>query len=201
MPITLYAIPFSCSLATHVALKEAQLPHEVRWVARGTLRIEGEDGDLRRLNPKGKVATLVLEDGTVLTENVAVLAWVCERSGRRVDQPTLAWLTFIATELHKQVLSAWFDPLSPDATRKDVSQRLLPEVLKIPEGALERAAFLGGEQPSVADFYLFWGLLLVPRLGAELTPALARFRARMLERTAVAEAVSLERAKLKGAAS
>jgi glutathione S-transferase len=200
MSITLYGIPFSCTLATRLALREAQLPHQMRWVSRGALLIEGGDGDLRRINPKAKVPTLVLEDGTALTENIAVLSWIAERAtGQRVDQPTLTWLSFIATELHKAVMSPVFDPLSPDATKEDVMQRLLPEALKVPEAALERSDFLsGGEKPSVADFYLLWTLFLAQYAGAELPPALKRFRDRMLQREAVAEVVAHERKKLKG---
>jgi glutathione S-transferase len=203
MSITLYAIPFSCSLATRLALSEARVPHEIRWVSRGSLLIEGEEGDLRRINPKGKVTTLVLEDGTVLTENVAVLSWVAERAtGRRVDQQTLTWLSFIATELHKQVMSPAFDPLSPEATKEDVVKRLLPEALKPPVAALERSALLsGGEQPSVADFYLLWTLFLAQRARGELPPTLTRFRDRMLQRQVVAEVVTHERKKLKGVAT
>jgi glutathione S-transferase len=203
MALTLYAIPFACSLATHLALREARLPYQLRWVSRGSLLIEGEEGDLRRVNPKGKVTTLVLEDGTVLTENIAVLSWVCEQAtGRHVDRDTLTWLSFVATELHKQVLSPVFDPLSPDATKEDVLMRLLPEALTAPEAALEKSAFLsGGEQPSVADFYLLWALFLAQRLRGELPPALTRFRDRMLQREPVAEVVTLERRKLKGAVS
>jgi glutathione S-transferase len=203
--LTLFAIPFACSLAAHVALREARLPHAIRWVERGTGRLR-DGGDYREINPKAKVSALQLADGAVVTENVAVLLCIAELAGGPLAVPAerdarlalYAWLGFVATELHKQVLAPSFDPAAPDETRRDVLARLLPGVLEHPEAALARAPFLLGERFSVADAYLLWSLLLVGQLGVRLQeyPALCAYRGRLLERDSVQGALAIERRAL-----
>jgi glutathione S-transferase len=202
----LYAIPFACSLACHVALREAALDHEIHWVVRTTKVLE--DGrDLRTVSPKGKVATLVYDDGTLLTENVAVLLAIAELApAARLAPPagTLErlrlheWLSFVATELHKQVLWAFFDPFVPVVMKEHVTQRVLPEILEHAARALAERPFLLGEDFSVADAYLYWALLLVPRVGASLEPypALLAFRDRVSERKSVRDTLVLEKRAL-----
>jgi glutathione S-transferase len=53
-----------------------------------------------------------------------------------------------------------------------------------------------GAQPSVADAYLFWSLVLVPRIGVSLAtfPALADYYQRLAKRDAFAAALVAERA-------
>ncbi|TIL48153.1 MAG: glutathione S-transferase, partial [Mesorhizobium sp.] len=50
---------------------------------------------------------LVFDDGEVLTENVAILAWVADRAPELAPQGHLGYrllemLSFIATEIHKR---------------------------------------------------------------------------------------------------
>ncbi len=70
-----YFLPGSCSLATKISLTEAGQNFEAIAVDRATKK--AADGkDYFTINPKGYVPALVLDDGTVLTENVAVLSYV-----------------------------------------------------------------------------------------------------------------------------
>lgn len=179
---TLYAFPFSCSLAVHVALVHYDVPHALRWVQRGPGR-QAESADLKRVNPKRKVPTLVLPSGEVLTE--------IER--RRL----IEWLAFTATELHKTVLAPAFDPAVSQEAREDTRQRLLPTVLAPLEAALAgRDTLLGGPAPTVADAYVTWGLLLLCTLwpDAVATPGLVAYRRRMVALPAFAAVVEQERA-------
>ena len=79
----LYFTPGACSLADHIALREAGLPFE-------SVRVDlkahtTEDGrDYMAINSKGYVPALVFDDGQLLTENIAILSWVADRA------PTLA---------------------------------------------------------------------------------------------------------------
>ena len=105
----LYYSPGACSLATHIAAKEAGLALDLERVDLKTHRTEhGED--YRRLNPKGYVPALELDDGTLLTENVAILPFIADQrpeAGLAPPPQTMArtrlleWLGFLATELHK----------------------------------------------------------------------------------------------------
>lgn len=191
---TLYAFPFSCSFAVQLVLAEHGQPVERVPVQRGTARKVA--GDFDRVNPKRKVPTLEWE-GQTRTEIVAILhsldgRFVPERSEEdRVRH--LEWCAFLATELHQQVLGPLFDPATPDAARQDALQRLLPPVLAHLEASIGQGTLLGGE-PSGADAYLFWGLLLLRFGNQALPPGLQAFHDRMLARPAVRALVVSERA-------
>ena len=84
----LYYLKGACSLATLIALNEIGLPHEAIEVDRATKR--AADGkDYLQINPKGYVPALVLDNGVVLTENLAVLANVAglDKSGKLGPAP------------------------------------------------------------------------------------------------------------------
>jgi glutathione S-transferase len=68
----LYIIPGACSLAVNIALREAQIPFDLARLDLPTMMGDG-GADYRRVNPKGYVPALRLDDGGVLTETVAVL--------------------------------------------------------------------------------------------------------------------------------
>src|SRR5438045_1464536 len=116
MAPALYAIPFACSLAPHIALREAHVEHELVWVSRTGLLPDG--GPYRAVNPKGKVAALAMPGESLLTENNTVLLAIADRNPQaRLAPPPgdpqryrlYEWLGFVTTELHKQVLAVWFD--------------------------------------------------------------------------------------------
>jgi glutathione S-transferase len=101
----LYFTPGACSLADHIALNEAGLVFDRIRVDLATKRTE-DGGDYSEVNPKGYVPALVLDDGQLLTENVAILNWVVDRapklapSGELGRTRLIEMLAFIATELH-----------------------------------------------------------------------------------------------------
>lgn len=206
MPMhTLYAFPFSCSLAVHVTLVQHDVPHALRWVQRGPGR-QATGAELERLNPKRKVPTLVLPSGEVLTEIVGVLLYLDEQHapGRPAAERRrlVEWLAFTATELHKTVLAPAFDPAVSHEAREDARLRLLPTALAPLEAALAgRETLLGGPVPSVADAYVTWALVLLRNLwpDAVATPGLVAYRRRMVAVPAFAEAVERERAVVAGA--
>lgn len=67
----LYGSTGSGSAAIEAALHRLRLP--VRIVTASTWQPESAQADLRRVNPLGQIPTLVLPDGTVLTESAAIL--------------------------------------------------------------------------------------------------------------------------------
>ena len=196
---TLYAVPFSCSLAVNLTLAQHAMSVSLRWVRRGAARqIEGLE--LAHLNPKRKVPALVLPDGELLTEMVGVLLYLDEAHGParppEERRRLIEWLSFLATELHKSVLAPAYDAAVSDEARADARDRLLPPVLAILEDRLSgRDTLLGGETPSGADAYLLWGLLLLRNLWPETvaTTALTAFRHRMLAQPWVPQVLALER--------
>ena len=161
----------------------------------------------RDVNPKGKVSALRLPDGSIVTENIAVLlaigdlapdAGLSSPAGSERRLRLYEWLSFISTELHKQALWAHFDPDVPQAMKTHVAEYVLPKVLPHPEAALQHRRFLIGDDFSLADAYLFWTLVLLPQLGVSLEdyPALLAFRDSVKDRPSVAQTLDLERSGL-----
>ncbi len=72
----LYWGPHTCAIGIHVLLEEIGKPYETE-----KLDVGGGGGATRlqpfaAVNPKGKVPTLVCDDGTVLTEFGAIAIWL-----------------------------------------------------------------------------------------------------------------------------
>ena len=89
-----YFAPLACSLATRIALDEAQLPatfHEVDPLTRRTL---ADGADYRAVHPLGLVPTLRTDGGELLTENAAVLQYVADRAPGAGLAPTRLGLTW-----------------------------------------------------------------------------------------------------------
>lgn len=80
--------------------------------------------DFLSVNKKGNVPTLVLEDGSVLNENVAVLTWLSQQGDASLGYPQgtpgfyrmLNATAFIASELHS-TLGVLFYPVPSDEVR------------------------------------------------------------------------------------
>ncbi|HEX6363805.1 MAG TPA: glutathione S-transferase N-terminal domain-containing protein, partial [Albitalea sp.] len=128
----LYHAPGACSLAVHIALREAGLPFELAKVDLATHRL-ADGSDYRRVQPRGYVPLLELPDGSRHSEAAALLQYVAELdpagkllppAGTRARFETLQWVAFVATELHK-VFSPWlWHKDTAESTRKAVKDKL-----------------------------------------------------------------------------
>lgn len=182
----LYFSPGACSLADHIALREAGLDFEtVRVDLRAKTTEAGED--FNRVNPKGYVPALVFKDGTLLTENVAILSWIAEQAPHLKPQDTMArtrlieMLAFISTEVHKPFGRLMFAQNEEDkaALKAQITRRLkfLADGLK--------SDYLLGSEFSTADAYLYVMLRWAKRLGVEFPAPLETYYERMEARPAV----------------
>jgi glutathione S-transferase len=76
MSLTLYFAPGACSLAPLVALEEAGAPYQgVRLLL---AEAEQRQPEFLAINPRGRVPVLIA-DGQVITENVAILTVIAQR--------------------------------------------------------------------------------------------------------------------------
>src|SRR6516165_3654569 len=75
--LKLYYSPGTSSMASHITLEEAGAVYEVQ----PTLVDKGEQQSeaYLKINPRGKVPALQLEDGKILTENAAILSYVAKK--------------------------------------------------------------------------------------------------------------------------
>lgn len=197
----LYYSPLACSLAAHIACREAGLDVELVRVDLPTKRTEG-GGDLFSRNPMGQVPTLVLPGGRVLTENVAVLSYLADQTPRGPaeadSEPSdryelTRWLAFVSTELHKRVLWPIFSPVTPVPVKEYA--RTSARGLDVVARRLESRDVLVGNSFTVADAFLFWALTLMPHAGVPLDshPALVRYRSLHRARPAVNAALAFEK--------
>lgn len=72
--LTLFYSPGACSMASHIGLEECGASFELRPVA--LAKGEQRSAEYLKINPRGKVPALRLEDGSVLTENTAILTYL-----------------------------------------------------------------------------------------------------------------------------
>jgi len=185
----LFYSPGACSLSPHILLREAGLSFTPVRVDLKTHKTE-DGADFYAISAKGYVPALQLDDGSMLTEGVAIDLWIADQVPAAGLAPRdgmdryrmIELLTFIATELHKN-MGGLFVPGLPDATREMITQRLTAR-LGLIEQQLAGRTWLTGEQFTVADAYLFtvagWAkwvkfdLSPWPALGASLGRVAAR---------------------------
>jgi glutathione S-transferase len=188
----LYSAPGFSSLADHIALLEAGLAHELVRVDIDTKQTESGRSYLE-VSPKGYVPALVFEDGELLTENVAILAWIADRApalapaGARGRDRLIEMLSFIATEIHKRF------PLYlmlPEAAQPMLREQIAQWIGHV-AGRLT-SDYLFGNMFSAADAYLFVMARGAAELGFKLPAPLPEYVARIEARPSVREALRRE---------
>lgn len=197
----LYYSENSCALAPHIVALEAQIdiePHRVDLTAGKT----ASGVDFLTINPKGYVPALVLDDGTVLTENAAILQYLADlRPDRRLAPENGSFgrvrlqemLNYIAMEIHRG-----FSPLlnsgTPAQVRQERSAALRRRYTLLDRG-FARQNYLLGDGLTIADVYLFvitrWADFVKFDL-SDFTNVLA-FQERMAGRPATEAALAAQR--------
>jgi glutathione S-transferase len=190
----LYYSPAACSLAVHIALREAGLDFEGIKVNLQTHQL-ANGGDYYAISPRGYVPLLELADGSRHTEGAALLQYVADLApesgllapaGSPQRLETLGWLTYISTELHK-TFSPWlWHQDTAESTKAECRAKLATRFAEL-EHVLSKRDYLSGDY-SVADAYAFtvvsWARMLsidlstYPKLGAYLERIAARPRVR-----------------------
>ncbi len=159
----LYYIPGACSLATHIALREAGALFELDQVDKKS-KTTGDGTDFLAVNPKGYVPALRLEDGDVITEGAAVLQYVADsnpEAGLAPPNGTLErtrmqeTLNYLSSELHKAFGPFFAATPLAGREREEAESRLASKFEPVEAMLSDGRAYLGGEAFTVADAYLF----------------------------------------------
>jgi glutathione S-transferase len=196
----LYFSNGSCSLASHVALEEAGAKFDTH---RLNLR-EGEQrkAEYLKINPKGKVPALQLDDGTILTENPAIISYVADthpqagllaKPGEIARAKAQEWLAWCASSIHP-LFGPLFGALAK-GSKCDEAQRhaVQAQLDRFDQWLL--GTFVLGEQFSAADAYTLvftgWIKLFELRLGDKTR----RSAQALLQRPAVQRAVQTQQLK------
>ena len=189
----LYYSPLACSLADHIALHEAGIAFDAERVDLRTFRTASGE-DFARINPKKYVPALILDNGTLITENLAILDWIASETpalqvpGALGRTRVLEALTYITTEIHKAYKPMWHAGSEADKAKARTTVLRLMQPLS--DGLV--GDYLFGASPSVADFYLFVMLLWADRFALDLPLPLLGLRERMKVRPAVHAAMMAE---------
>lgn len=160
----LYYATNTCSLFPHIVAAEAGIALELESVDIRKSPYRTDSGmDYAQLNPKGYVPALRLDDGSLLTEGVAIALYLADRAPQAglapaPDSPQryrlLEWLTFISSELHK-MFSPWlFHPEHGEAAQRAARAKIAARLALI-ERRLGESPYLLGDAFGAADAYAF----------------------------------------------
>ena len=196
----LYYAQGACSLAPHILLQETGLPFQKESVNLGT-KTTASGADFTKINAKGSVPALELDNGQVLTEVAVLLQYIADQKPEKQLLPaagtleryrTLEMLNFIATELHKGFSPLW-NPKAPAET-KEQAKTLLAKKCDFLAERLKAHDYLMGPQFSAPDAYAFTVLNWSGMVGFDLSkwPVLLGFMERMRGRPAVRAAMEAE---------
>ena len=196
----LFYKPGACSLASHITLRESGKDFTLIGVDLMHKRTENGD-DFLKVNPKGQVPTLLLDDNTLLTEGVAIMQYIADSvADRQLLAPvgtinryrTLEWLNYIATELHKG-FTPLFRPDTPE-DYKPTARALLDKKLAYIDESLANAQWISGSRFTIADAYLFTVLRWAFAVKLEMAgyKNIAAYMERVAARPAVAAAMTAE---------
>ncbi|NIX76996.1 glutathione transferase GstA [Microvirga terricola] len=196
----LYFSPGACSLASRIVACEAGLAIDCDKVDLKT-RVTASGRDFSRINPKGHVPALALDDGEVLTEGVVILQYLADQApetglmpetGCRERYRVQEWLSFISVEIYKGFAPLW-TPATPDVARRMAVEDLHRHFGYI-DGHLEGRSYLMGERYTVADAYCFTVLNWTGfhRIDLSAYPRLVAFMDRVAARPKVREALKAE---------
>lgn len=73
----LFYAPGACSMAPHIVAREAGVPVVLERVDLGTHRTE-QGADYRKINPRGYVPALLLDDGAMLAEVAVIVQFLAD---------------------------------------------------------------------------------------------------------------------------
>ena len=197
----LYFSPLACSMATRIALYEAGEAATYLEIDPKTKVVQQDGSDFRKVNPLGLVPTLRTDDGTVLTENAAILQYVADRfpkagigANSTSERSRLhQWLCFIGTELHKGLFVPLLDRKAAPEVHSYVLQKNLSR-LDYLEAYLKGREYLL-DHFTVADAYLVTVInwtMATPPVELAKWPAVKAYFERLRARPSVAKAIAEE---------
>jgi glutathione S-transferase len=195
----LYFSPLACSMATRIALYEAGA--DARFLQVDLKAKRTADGsDFLAVNPMGQVPVLRTNAGELLRENPVVLQYTADQYPAAGLAPDAGmpryrlqqWLSFIGTELHKQVFVPLLDTKSPDGAKllaRDKAELRLAYLAAHLDG---RGYLL--DRFTVADAYLVTVLNWAKFVAVDLSvrPVVQAYVDRLLARPSVARALAEE---------
>jgi glutathione S-transferase len=194
----------SSSVPGLIALEEAGIACELIEVSKSR-KINVDV--LETFNPMSQVGTLVLDDGSVLTQNIAILTYLADLapssgllppSGDRTRYGVLSWLAYSVSDLQK-ALGMGFrrkELTSSEEAQAEVLAfftKMLERFLMRVERAAGDLRYVTGDTFTIADCHLYFTLKFIKKLiGFDKFPNTDAYFSRLLERPSVQRASAIE---------
>lgn len=165
---TLYWSPNSAALAAQICLEEAGVKYETRTVPIN--EVPQKDPDYLKINPAGKVPTLVIDGKQVVYEGVAICLLLADRhkgaklmpeSGDPALGTVLQWLLFQNNTLQPAILRFYYpDRHTTEAKNTQpvvdsAEAEIAASWKRINDHLAANGPYFTGQRFSVADAYAF----------------------------------------------
>ncbi|MBV2135131.1 glutathione S-transferase N-terminal domain-containing protein [Pseudomonas sp. MAP12] len=204
----LYIAPGTCAQAAHTLVRELELPVAIERVPLRT-----PDSPIHRVNPLGRVPALQLDDGTLITENSAILPYLADLkpqsglfapAGSAERAQIQSWIGYLAFEVHAGCLRPIFRPdrySADESTHAGIRAQAIEQLhqaLAHVDRHLQGRQWLVAERYTIADLYLGMFVGWLPRLGSERfadLQHLARAQQAFQARPATRQALDFEAAR------
>ena len=174
----LYYTPTSCGASSFITAFMREISLECEAVDLMTHTTESGI-DFYSINKKGNVPTLVLDDGTVLNENITCLEYIANmtegvrelapnpQSSERYQLQQI--LSFLATELHSSI-GLFFNPMSKDPEIRQFIQSVFNKKMDyLQKHVIGERKFVFGDSFTIADAYLHIILSWTGYVGIDLS--------------------------------
>lgn len=193
----LYFSPGVCSRAAHIILHETGLKAELVQVDIRAHKLVASGDDYFAINPKGYVPALELDDGNLLTENIAILSYLGDlagllaKSGDMARYHSIEWLAFVSTELHKS-FTLLFNPNAPAAGKAIYLDKLASRFTLL-DAHLAKHDYIAGDF-GIVDAYAFTVLGWTTPLNIDISayPHIQAYLKRLAERDSIKAAIAAE---------
>lgn len=206
MAMKFYMAPGSCTTGIHILLETLELPFEV-WIinlpAGENLRPE-----YLKINPNGTIPTLVLDEGTALTDFKSIAIWLADNHPRSGLLPSDAdlrskaidELDFALVKLHGEGYTRIFTPERYLATACEQSKddivangrEIVSQGFGLLEERMPEEGYVAGPKFTIADAALFYNEFWADKSGIALPPRVAAHYKRMLSRPVVRQVLAEE---------
>lgn len=152
----LFHAQYACSTAPYILINELGLACDI------VNTNFADKTELTKFNPQGKVPTLVLDNGQVLTECAVIMQYLADqrpeagilpRVGTWERYKTLESVNYVATELHKSLGVLFARDITPEA--KTFARQNAEQKLTYLNTVLGRQQFMACNQFTIADIYCY----------------------------------------------
>ncbi|HWI29430.1 MAG TPA: glutathione S-transferase N-terminal domain-containing protein [Stellaceae bacterium] len=203
--LTLFYSPGACSMASHIGLEESGTAYELKPVA--LAKGEQRTPDYLKINPRGRVPALRLEDGSVLTENTAILSYLGLRFPEKGLLPKestaqarcismMAWLSNSVHPAFTHIFrpERFSEQEAAYPSIKAAGKKTFWAALQEIDGMVAGKSWMQGDQFTACDPYalVFYGWGARIELPVKELANYTAWKRRMLERPAVRKVLERE---------